>query len=100
MGTVEGKGDAARLLKSEETIYLLKPIEDGGGTRLTYKMIVDRPKAWLALLILLGGPNKEHLGSLKAHLEAMPDESLYGIAAKRIEAARNAPRHCGCPAAV
>ena len=100
MGTVEGKGDAARLLKSEETIYLLKPIEDGGGTRLTYKMIVDRPKAWLALLILLGGPIKEHLGSLKAHLEAMPDESLYGIAAKRIEAARNAPRHCGCPAAV
>lgn len=85
-----------RLLDSEDMTMLLQP-RAGGGTRVTFKSTVVRPKMWMAFLALLGRPGKEHLRSLKAHLEGTPDESLFGISAKRIEAARNAPRQCSCP---
>jgi hypothetical protein len=51
---------------------------------------------WLAFLTMLGRPAKEHLRSLKAHVEGTPDETLFGISAQRTEAARNAPKHCSC----
>jgi hypothetical protein len=84
-----------RLLDSEDMTMLLHPLA-GGGTRLTFRSTVVRPKMWMAFLTMLGRPAKEHLRSLKAHLEGTPDESLFGIAAKRMEAARNAPQRCIC----
>jgi hypothetical protein len=95
-GVMSYRGDAASLFDTEEMTYRLEPAA-GGGTYLHAVSIVRRPKISLAISLLLGDPIGEHLGSLKAHLEGMPDESLFGIAAKRMEAARAAPSHCRCP---
>jgi hypothetical protein len=51
---------------------------------------------WMAFLTWLGRPVKEHVRSLKAHLDGTPDDSLFGISARRAEAARNAPQRCSC----
>ena len=83
-------------LDSEEMTMLLQPRADE-GTRLIFRSTVVRPKIWMAFLTLLGRPGKQHLRSLKAHLEGTPDDSLFGVSAKRIEAARNASRQCSCP---
>ena len=83
-------------LDSEDSTMLLEPLA-GGGTRLTFRSTVVRPRVWMAFLSKLGRPAKEHLRSLKAHVEGSPDETLFGIAAKRMEAARNAPQRCSCP---
>jgi hypothetical protein len=91
---VAGAG-ADRLLDSEDSTLQLQPLPRG-GTRLTYASTVVRPRMWLAFLTMFGRPAKEHLQSLKAHVEGTPDESLFGISAQRTEAARNAPKHCSC----
>ena len=83
-----------QLLDSEDMTMLLQPL--AGGTRVTLKSSVARPKIWMAFLTGLGRPGREHLRSLKAHLEGTPDESLFGISAKRMAAARSAPRRCEC----
>ena len=75
---------------------LLTPLS-GGGTRVTSRSAVARPKVWMAFLTKLGRPSQEHLRSLKAHLDGTPDNSLFGISARRMEAARQAPRRCSCP---
>jgi hypothetical protein len=85
-----------QLLDSEDYTTLLKPLA-GGGTRVTVRSTAVRPKTWFAFLCLLGRPMKQELRSLMAHLDGTPDDTLYGIAAKRMEAARNAPQHCSCP---
>lgn len=89
-------GEMDGFLDSEDMTMLLQPRADG-GTRLTFKSTVVRPKMWMAFLTMLGRPGKQHLRSLKAHVEGTPDDSLFGISAKRIEAARNAPQRCSCP---
>ena len=91
------KGDLVQLSDYEESAWRLQPLA-GGETRLTYEGVIVRPKVWLAITSILGGVPKPALRSLKAHLEGAPDETVYGIAAKRIEAARNAPQHCACAA--
>jgi len=96
-GVVDYRGDSARWFDSEDSAFLLQPLANG-DTRVSYVTTVFRPKALMAILVVLGGPAKENLRSLKAHLEGMPDESTFGISAKRIEAARNARAHCRCPA--
>jgi hypothetical protein len=84
------------LLDSEDLTMRLDPLA-GGATRLTCRSTVVRPKMWMAFLTMLGRPLKQHVRSLKAHVEGTPDETLFGIAAKRMEAARNAPQRCSCP---
>ena len=84
------------LLDSEDLTMALQPLA-GGATRVTCRSTVVRPKVWMAFLTWLGRPGREHLRSLKAHLEDTPDESLFGIAAQRMDAARRAPRRCACP---
>ena len=74
---------------------ILEPMA-GGGTRVSFGSIVVRPKVWMAFLTLLGRPNREHLRSLKAHVEDTPDETLFGFSAKRMQAARHAPARCAC----
>ena len=86
------------LLDSEDMTTVLEPLA-GGGTRLRFRSTVVRPRMWMAFLTVLGRPAKEHLRSLKAHLEGTPDESLFGISAKRMEIARNAPQRCSCAGA-
>ena len=88
-------GDGELFLESEDMTMALQPIA-GGGTRLAFRSTVVRPKMWMAFLTLLGRPAKEHLRSLKAHLEGTPDETLFGIAAKRMAIARAAPQRCSC----
>ena len=73
----------------------LQPRPDG-GTRLIYSSTVVRPRMWMAFLAMLGRPGKQHLQSLKAHVEGSPDDSLFGVSAKRMEAARKAPQQCHC----
>ena len=92
---LSGKGEMDRLLESEDTATLLEP-QAGGGTRLTFNSSVVRPKMWLAFLTMLGRPASQHVRSLKAHVEGTPDQTLFGISAKRMENARKAPRHCSC----
>lgn len=83
-------------LDSEETMMVVDSLGDG-KTRLTFSSVGVRPKMWMAFLMLLDRPAKEHLRSLKAHLEGSPDESLFGVSAKRTELAREAPQYCSCP---
>lgn len=83
-------------LEAEDFALLLQPLSRG-GTRVTSRSVAVRPKVWFAFLTLLVRPVSEDLRSLKAHLDRTPDETLFGIAAKRMELARNARRHCSCP---
>jgi hypothetical protein len=92
---LSGKGEMDQLLESEDMTMLLDPLA-GGGTRVSFKSSVLRPRMWMAFLTMLGRPAREHLRSLKAHLEHTPDQSLFGISAKRMEIARNAPQRCSC----
>jgi hypothetical protein len=89
--------DPGRLLDTEDTVMRLEPLP-GGGTRVMYESAVLRPKVWMAVLTMMGRPVREHLRSLAAHLEGRPDETLFGIAARRMDAARAAPQRCSCPA--
>lgn len=84
-----------RFLESEDMTMALHPLP-GGGTRVTFSSTVVRPKVWMAFLTMLGRPAREHLRSLKAHVEGTPDDTLFSISAKRMEAARNAAQQCGC----
>ena len=92
------ESEMEQLLDSEDLTMVLQPL-GGGGTRLNCTSTVVRPKVWMAFLTMLGRPVKQHLASLKAHLEGTPDETLFGIAAKRMAAARSAPERCACPEA-
>ena len=84
-----------KLLDSEDLTMALQPLA-GGATRITCRSTVVRPKVWMAFLTRLGRPVKQHLGSLKAHVEGTTDTSLFGISAKRMAAARAAPERCRC----
>ena len=90
-----GRG-GGRFIDFEESVMTLQPLA-GGGTRLDYRSTAVRPKIWMAFLAWLGRPVKEHLRSLQAHVEGRPDETLFGIAARRMQAARAAPGRCRCP---
>lgn len=82
-------------LDCEDSAITLQPL-DGGKTRVTFGSTVSRPRMWLAFLTWLGRPGREHLRSLKAHVEGTTDDSLFGVSAMRMEKARRAPRHCAC----
>ena len=84
------------LLDAEDSMMGLESLA-GGGTRVTIRSTVLRPKIWLGVLAFLGRPVREELRSLKAYLDGTADETLYGIAAIRMEAASNAPQQCRCP---
>lgn len=89
------KGDTAKWLDCEEGCHTITPLP-GGGCKVHLECAADQPKIWIALLIKLGGPVKESLGVLKAHLEGGADSTIYQTARDRFAAARLAPRHCGC----
>jgi hypothetical protein len=87
--------DMDELLEAEEATTELQPLA-GGGARVTVRTTVLRPKMWLGFLTFLGRPAREELRSLKAHLDGTPDETLYGIAARRMDMARSAKQNCSC----
>jgi hypothetical protein len=87
--------DMDELLEAEEATTELQPLA-GGGTCVTVRTTVLRPKMWLGFLTFLGRPAREELRSLKAHLDGTPDETLYGIAARRMDMARSAKQNCSC----
>lgn len=92
---LSAKDETEQLLDAEDFATLLEPLA-GGGTRVTVGSTVFRPKLWFAVLNLLGRPVREELRSLRAHVDGTRDETLFGIAAKRMDLARTAPRHCRC----
>lgn len=91
------KGDASKWFDVEEETIRIDALP-GGRSKVESELSVMRPKAWMAALLRFGNPIGENLLNLKAHLEGAADDSIYMTAQLRFEAARNAPRHCGCPA--
>ena len=87
--------DMDQLLDAEDTSMALMSLASG-GTRVTVRTTVLRPKMWLGFLTFLGRPAREELRSLRAHLDGTPDETLYGIAARRMDMARSAKQNCSC----
>jgi hypothetical protein len=93
----QGTGGAMdKMMDYEDESFMIEALPSG-GSRVTNRDTVVRPRVWLAALLKLGDPLGEHMRNLKAHMEGAEGDTVWNTGASRIAAQRKSAKFCGCP---